>query len=95
VPACPSGIGNAYYRNFVIYIYIYILCRWRGCISKIGSNVGRAILGRNFDVTIRRAACEACSATWNLGTNSAFDLGSRKTLIELSGRRTFRMQTDF
>jgi hypothetical protein len=24
VPACLSGIGNAYYRNFVIYIYIYI-----------------------------------------------------------------------
>jgi hypothetical protein len=24
VPACPSGIGNAYYRNFKIYIYIYI-----------------------------------------------------------------------
>jgi hypothetical protein len=20
VPACPSGIGNAYYRNFVVYI---------------------------------------------------------------------------
>jgi hypothetical protein len=22
VPACPSGIGNAYYRNFLVYIYI-------------------------------------------------------------------------
>jgi hypothetical protein len=21
VPACPSGIGKAYYRNFVIHIY--------------------------------------------------------------------------
>jgi hypothetical protein len=37
----------------------------------------------------------ACSATWNLGTNSAFALWQRKTLIELAGRRTFRMQTDF
>jgi hypothetical protein len=37
------------------------------------------MLGRNFDITNRRAACEACSATWNLGTNSAFALGSRKT----------------
>jgi hypothetical protein len=24
VPACPSGIGKAYYRNFVIYTYIFI-----------------------------------------------------------------------
>jgi hypothetical protein len=41
---------------------------------------------------------EACSATWNMGTNSVFALGPRKTtenLIELAGRRTFRMQTDF
>jgi hypothetical protein len=35
---------------------------------------------------------QACSATWNLGTNSAFALGPRKTLIKLAGRRTFRMQ---
>jgi hypothetical protein len=27
---------------------------------------------------IGRAACEACSATWDLGTNSAFALGPRK-----------------
>jgi hypothetical protein len=42
-----------------------------------------AILGGNFDVTIGRAACEARSATWNLGTNSAFALGSRKTTENL------------
>jgi hypothetical protein len=30
-----------------------------------------------------RAACEACSATWSLGTNSAFALGSRKTTENL------------
>jgi hypothetical protein len=35
----------------------------------ISTNIGRAILGRNFDITIGRATCEACSATWNLGTN--------------------------
>jgi hypothetical protein len=29
-------------------------------------------LERNFDVIIERAAREARSATWNLGTNSAF-----------------------
>jgi hypothetical protein len=36
-----------------------------------------------FNVSLERAACEACSVTWNLGTNSAFALGPRKTLIEL------------
>jgi hypothetical protein len=30
-----------------------------------------------------RAACEASSATWSLGTNSAFALGSRKTTENL------------
>jgi hypothetical protein len=38
-----------------------------------------ATLGINFDVSIGRAACEACSATWNLCTNSAFALGLSKT----------------
>jgi hypothetical protein len=46
--------------------------------GEILTNIGKAILGRTFEVTNRRAACEACSATWNLGTNSAFALGSRK-----------------
>jgi hypothetical protein len=35
---------------------------------------------------------------WNLGTNSAFALDQGKlwkTLIELVGRRTFQMQTDY
>jgi hypothetical protein len=36
------------------------------------------ILTRNFDVTNGKSACEASSATWNLSTNSAFALGSRK-----------------
>jgi hypothetical protein len=36
-----------------------------------------------FYVTIGRAACEACSATWNLGTNSAFALWPRKTTEKL------------
>jgi hypothetical protein len=44
------------------------------------------------NITIGRAIWEASSATWNLGTNSAFALGPRKTLIELAGHRTFRMQ---
>jgi hypothetical protein len=32
---------------------------------EIWTNIGRATLGRNFDVTSGRAACEARSATWN------------------------------
>jgi hypothetical protein len=36
-------------------------------------------LGRIIDVFSGRAACEECSKTWILGTNSAFALGSRKT----------------
>jgi hypothetical protein len=36
-----------------------------------------------FNVTIGRAAWEACSATLNLGTNSAFALGPRKTMENL------------
>jgi hypothetical protein len=53
------------------------------------------VQGEIFNVIIGRAAWEASSVTWNLVTNSAFALGPRKTLIELAGRRTFRMQIDF
>jgi hypothetical protein len=40
------------------------------------------------NATIGRAAWEACSATWNLGTNSAFALGPRKITenLDLVGR---------
>jgi hypothetical protein len=41
---------------------------------------GLVHLGEIFDVTIGRTACEACSAMWNLETNSAFALGPRKVL---------------
>jgi hypothetical protein len=43
------------------------------------------------NITTGRASWEACSATRNPGTNSAFALGPRKprkTLIELAGRKT-------
>jgi hypothetical protein len=33
---------------------------------------GLVNLGEIFNVTIGRAACKACSATWNFGTNSAY-----------------------
>jgi hypothetical protein len=37
------------------------------------------MIGIYPDVNIGRAAREACSGTWNLGINSAFTLGPRKT----------------
>jgi hypothetical protein len=61
----------------MIGINFYVTLRGLHCIE-IVSNTGRATSGRNCDVTVWRAACEACSATCNLGTNSAFALGPRK-----------------
>jgi hypothetical protein len=37
--------------------------------GEILTNIGRAISGGTFDVTNGRAACETCSATWDLCTN--------------------------
>jgi hypothetical protein len=39
----------------------------------------KATLRRNFYVTIGSGACEACSATWDLATNSTFALAPTKT----------------
>jgi hypothetical protein len=41
-----------------------------------------------FVSNIGRAACEASSATWDLGTNSAFALGPGKTteILDRVGR---------
>jgi hypothetical protein len=43
----------------------------------------RPTLGRNFNITVGRATWEACSAAWNLGTNSALAVGPRKTTENL------------
>jgi hypothetical protein len=47
----------------------------RGILKVIGLNfdidVGRGAQGQNFDITIRRVACEASSAKWNRDINSA------------------------
>jgi hypothetical protein len=51
--------------------------------SDIWSNIGKATLQRNIDVTIGWAACEASSVAWNLGIKSAFALGSRETTENL------------
>jgi len=43
----------------------------------------------------RRVGWVACSAIWNLSTNSAFALGPKKTTVkdfEFAGRRTFRLR---
>jgi hypothetical protein len=52
------------------------------------------VQGEIFNVTSGRAGWEACSEKWDLGTISAFALGSRKTTENLDrvGRRTFRMK---
>jgi hypothetical protein len=53
--------------------------------------IGRLSLTKNFEVILRRAALETYSATWILGTKSAFALGLSKTtvkIVELTGRRT-------
>jgi hypothetical protein len=70
-----------------------LLITWRGIYflnplegphySEIWSNIWRTTLGRNFYFTTGRAACEARSATWNLGTKSASALGPRKTTENL------------
>jgi hypothetical protein len=55
-------------------------------------------IGVNSDINIGRVAYEACIATRNLGSKSAFSLELRKTsddLVELAGRNIFWMQTDF
>jgi hypothetical protein len=41
------------------------------------------VKGEICNIIIGRAAWEACSAMWNLGTNTAFVLGPRKTMENL------------
>jgi hypothetical protein len=41
------------------------------------------VQGEIFNVNLGMAAWEACSAMWNLGTNSEFALGPRKTTQNL------------
>jgi hypothetical protein len=56
-------------------------------------DVARAALGRNFDVTIGRPACEACSATWNSGTNIFLKLPMPWAVPALTAERTLQNQT--
>jgi hypothetical protein len=43
-----------------------------------------SVQGGIFNVTIGKAAWEACSATWNLGTNSAFAQGPKNATEKLN-----------
>jgi hypothetical protein len=61
----------------MIEIYFFYITSEGLHYNIIWSNIGRATLGRNYDFAIGKAACEGSGATWNLGANSAFALGSR------------------
>jgi hypothetical protein len=70
------------------FITLYSQCRAPSPISPLNKVIQpkvkiMLVQGKIFNVTIGRAAWEACSATWNLGTNSAFALGPRKTTENL------------
>jgi hypothetical protein len=52
---------------------------WEGGIGESLMFTWGATFGWNIDFNIGRAVLEACSETWNLGTDSAFALGPRKT----------------
>jgi hypothetical protein len=49
-------------------------------------DVERATLRRNFYVIVGRAACKACSATWNLDIISEFALGPSKATKPLKSK---------
>jgi hypothetical protein len=56
----------------------------KGLHLKIFNSISGGVhWGEIFPVTIGRVAWEVYSATWNLGTNSAFALGPRKTTENL------------
>jgi hypothetical protein len=67
--------------------------------SRLDSKVKVTFLRSEFfNVSIVKTTWEACRATWNLSTNSAFALGPRKTTEKrdrVESRRNFRIQTDF
>jgi hypothetical protein len=58
-------------------------CMLRNIRHAIIFSAFKSSLKDPLSVTIGRAAWEACSATWNLGNNSAFALVPRKTTENL------------
>jgi hypothetical protein len=67
----------------VVLNFVISLGGGRTASGKILMLVWGATFGQNFDIKIGRAAREAPSAIWNLGTNSAFAVGPRKTTENL------------
>jgi hypothetical protein len=51
VPACPSDIGNAYYRNFVLYIY-NIYDTGGAALVKLGLTLGGLNYGEILMLTL-------------------------------------------
>jgi hypothetical protein len=50
----------------------------------LAEKMGRVFVVDHLEGYVRTVR-ETCSATWNLGTNSAVDLGARKTTGNLDG----------
>jgi hypothetical protein len=68
---------------------IIAVFHWKFLLIKTGK--AALIIGRG-------ASFETCSATWDLGANSVFALGLRKTIktsTELAGRRDFQLLPNF
>jgi hypothetical protein len=81
--------ANLFWCQILIFLYltIFFFSVW-GALTHIPHVQGdpaqsqvkvTLVQGEIFKVTIGRAEKEAYSAMWNLGTNSAFALGPRKT----------------
>jgi hypothetical protein len=85
-------------RQWPLFLLVYIHLRQGKALgSVVGERLGSRLFmnrDKNMNWAIRRmvgililtlggATCEARSATFNLGTNSAFALGSRKTTENL------------
>jgi hypothetical protein len=72
LPVCPSGKCKHLTGTIEVQFFFFCVGGITGCVR-----------AKHFKITIGTAACEAYRATWNLGTNSAFALGSRKTTENL------------
>jgi hypothetical protein len=79
LPASPdiAGVDLRVLFNFELSILLLLTLLELGGRGDLYENIIRH-LAKILTVTVGRAAWEACSATWNLGTNSAFALGPRK-----------------
>jgi hypothetical protein len=77
----PIGPMTRFYFSLFDNYYLSSRCSEPSPISPLNRVVQPKVkvISEIFNVAIWRAAWEACSATWNLGNDSAFALGPRKT----------------